>query len=180
MASSSSSKSSSKSSSTGTVILVVLALFALGSAGASIGDGDTTTGADTTSDDDFSFESDGGTTTGGLPACDDVVVAPAPGGGTVEVPAESTLFSSSITADCRVGEGSSDEAISAVQEALSSCNGRPVSVDGEYGPETQGAVADVQAANGLVADGIYGPATRQVMQWPGTAPSGEPTCRQSG
>lgn len=173
------SQSSSKSSSTGTVILVVLGLLALGAAGGSFGDADTTTGADTTSDDDFSFEPDGGTTTGGLPACDDVVVAPAPGGGTVEVPAESTVFSP-VTADCRVGEGSSDEAIAAVQEALSSCNGRPVSVDGDYGPETRGAVTDVQAANGLVADGTYGPATRQVMQWPGTAPSGEPTCRQSG
>ncbi|HEX6425575.1 MAG TPA: peptidoglycan-binding domain-containing protein [Acidimicrobiales bacterium] len=178
MASSSSSKSSSKSSSTGTVILVLLALFALGSAGGSLGDSDTTTGADTTSDDDFSFAPDGGTTTGGLPACDDVETVPAPGGGTIAVPADSTL--GSVTVDCQVGEGSDDEAVVIVQDALSRCNERPVSVDGDYGPETRGAVADLQAASGLAADGVVGPATRQAMRWPGTLPSGAPDCLPSG
>lgn len=168
----------SKSSSTGTTILVVLALLALGSAGGSIGDSDTTTGAGTGSDDDFSFEPEGGTTTGGLPACDDVETVPAPGGGTIAVPADSTL--GSVTVDCRVGEGSDDEAVVIVQDALSRCNGRAVSVDGDYGPETRGAVADLQAASGLAADGVVGPATRRAMQWPVTSPSGGSDCLPSG
>lgn len=71
------------------------------------------------------------------------------------------------SAGCQLGPGSQDaEAVGALQQALTACNGHAVTVDGAYGPETQAAVAAVQSDHGLPADGLYGPYTRVVMAWP--------------
>ncbi len=176
-------------SSSGVTVLVVLGLLALG-AGASDGDGSSSGVADEPAgaDDDFSFESDpgeagdgadaaddtGGDTSGDTESCDDVVVEQSESGD-VEVPGDTALFSSS-TVDCDVGEGSDDEAVAALQDALARCNGQDVAVDGDYGPETSQAVANVQREGGVTADGTYDPETRRAMQWPATSSSGEVTC----
>jgi peptidoglycan hydrolase-like protein with peptidoglycan-binding domain len=41
--------------------------------------------------------------------------------------------------------------------------GYPIAVDGRYGPRTQAAVRDFQAANQLEVDGIAGPDTQQAL-----------------
>jgi len=41
--------------------------------------------------------------------------------------------------------------------------GYPISADGTYGPRTQAAIRDFQAANGLEVDGIAGPQTRRAL-----------------
>ena len=46
----------------------------------------------------------------------------------------------------------------------------------KYGPQTAGAVADVQRRAGITADGEYGPSTLQVMSWPTTSDSGVTRC----
>jgi peptidoglycan hydrolase-like protein with peptidoglycan-binding domain len=56
-----------------------------------------------------------------------------------------------------------DQAVRRLQEALH------VAVDGEFGPETEGAVRRFQAAHGLEVDGVVGPAT-----WSALGDSGLP------
>lgn len=41
--------------------------------------------------------------------------------------------------------------------------GYPITVDGQWGPKTAGAVKDFQSKNGLVADGIYGQSTKMKL-----------------
>ena len=41
--------------------------------------------------------------------------------------------------------------------------GYPIAVDGTYGPRTEAAVRDFQAANQLEVDGIAGPDTQQAL-----------------
>jgi murein L,D-transpeptidase YcbB/YkuD len=73
------------------------------------------------------------------------------------------------------GRGDQD-AVVVLQDALARCNREGVTVDGEYGPQTAGAVADVQRRAGITADGEYGPSTLQVMSWPTTSDSGVTRC----
>ena len=154
----------------GIFILVLFGLLALASANGFDGNGDF----------DFGI-SDGATASGdtstsdGLPTCDGVVVidvASEP----VRVPGDTDLFSSASSAcEMSVGRGGAD-AVVVLQDALAQCNRAGVAVDGEYGPQTAGAVMDVQQRAGITADGEYGPATLQAMRWPTTSTSGGTNC----
>jgi Putative peptidoglycan binding domain len=172
------SSGGSSSSSSGIILLVVLGLLAVGMAGQS-SDGDTDTDEAT----EFGFDDTGGDDTAGddtasgfddTGTCDDVVIVQSESGET-DVPGSVTQVESTATAECGLAEGDDDDAVRALQEALVTCNGQDIAVDGEYGPETREAIERVQAANGLVADGTYGPPTRDAMLWP-TTTSGTTTC----
>ncbi|MGH9230666.1 MAG: peptidoglycan-binding domain-containing protein [Acidimicrobiales bacterium] len=157
----------------GVLILVLFGLLALASAN----------GCESSLDGDRDFDfgtSDEASASGtsgndGLATCDGVVVidvASEP----VRVPGDTNVFSSaSSTCEMSVGRGGED-AVTVLQDALARCNREGVSVDGEYGPETAGAVMDVQQRAGIMADGEYGPATLQVMRWPTTSTSGGTDC----
>lgn len=116
-----------------------------------------------------------GEAAGGLPRCDGT--APfAVDGGTVRLPVHGPV-TPLASPDCRLGPGGAGgEAVRALQEALVACNDRQVTVDGAYGPETERAVAAVQAAHGLGADGVYGPATRAALRWPAEDGEGATSC----
>ena len=109
-------------------------------------------------------DDDGGFGDDGLPACVGVLEFQTDDGEVV-LPIDRTdgAFASP---DCAIPEGRSGEAVSLVQAALTVCNGQPVPLDGEYGTAMTQAVTAIQTRNGLVADGVYGPATREAMAWP--------------
>ncbi|SCF56944.1 peptidoglycan-binding protein [Streptomyces sp. Ncost-T10-10d] len=67
---------------------------------------------------------------------------------------------------CVMGPGSSGAGVDALQAALILCYGMDVGGrDGVYGAKTEAAVRSLQRATGQTADGIYGPNTRNVVEW---------------
>ena len=55
--------------------------------------------------------------------------------------------------------GDTGPEVVALQNALVGLGATGVTVDGNYGPATQAAVAAFQQAHGLTADGVVGPET---------------------
>ena len=155
----------------GVAILVLFGLLALAAAGGCESlDGNGNFDFGTSSE---AAASDG--TTNGLPTCDGVVVIEIDST-PVRVPGDTGFFSEA-SSSCGMSQGRGDEdAVVVLQDALARCNREGVTVDGEYGPQTAGAVADVQRRAGITADGEYGPATLQVMAWPTTSDSGVTRC----
>ncbi|MET9450847.1 peptidoglycan-binding domain-containing protein [Streptomyces cinerochromogenes] len=67
---------------------------------------------------------------------------------------------------CIMSRGSTGDQVEALQFSLQICHGLDTGgTDGVYGAKTEAAVRSLQRANGLTADGIYGPNTRNVVQW---------------
>ena len=60
---------------------------------------------------------------------------------------------------CRATSGPEVEQVQIALVAL----GYPIAVDGTYGPRTEAAVRDFQAANDLEVDGIAGPNTQTAL-----------------
>lgn len=153
-------------SSSGAVVLVALGLVAVGLAADADGDPEPDGSRDADESEDFDV--------GDGSACDGVVVVER-ASGTAEVPGGDTWSDSSV--DCDMGEGQGDEdAVRALQDALVTCNGQDISVDGEYGEQTRQAVARVEEQTGLPVDGAFDPGTRDAMRWPETSASGTTTC----
>ena len=69
----------------------------------------------------------------------------------------SALASSSGEASSEGGEGTSGDAVARLQSALH------LTADGNFGPETEAAVKRLQARHGLTVDGVVGPATWSVI-----------------
>src|ERR687897_337315 len=112
----------------GTLVLVVFALLALATANGGCGSVLVDAEVD---------EVDGGVD---VPTCDGVVVVEA-ASGTAQVPGNTGLLETSPSAACEMEPGRGDEeAVAVLQTALARCNGHPVAIDGEYGPETEQAV----------------------------------------
>lgn len=74
--------------------------------------------------------------------------------------------------------GATPEQISAGQTALAAVGCYNGPVDGVYGPQTEQAVRDFQAAKGLTVDGIFGPETRSAIEQ--SLAAGETVCTESG
>ena len=60
--------------------------------------------------------------------------------------------------------GSTGEAVTRVQRALTAALGRTVGIDGDFGAGTEKAVRDYQSSRGLSSDGNAGPATWSALQ----------------
>ncbi|MDH6223486.1 MULTISPECIES: glycoside hydrolase domain-containing protein [Streptomyces] len=63
-----------------------------------------------------------------------------------------------------VQSGSTGEAVTRVQRALTAALGRTVAVDGVFGPGTAQAVRDYQSSRGLAVDGVVGAGTWGALQ----------------
>jgi len=100
------------------------------------------------------------------------------GGDQIRVP---TTTNGSKNVTCDLALGNTGSGVARLQVALdnSLCNppGAGLAVDGDYGPLTQQAVRNTQAAYGVAVDGIYGPVTGHAMWWP-VAGSNGTVCEQ--
>ncbi|MEV8411255.1 glycoside hydrolase domain-containing protein, partial [Streptomyces niveus] len=63
-----------------------------------------------------------------------------------------------------IQNGSTGEAVTRLQRALTAALGRTVGIDGAFGSGTAQAARDYQSSRGLGADGIVGPATWSALQ----------------
>ena len=154
------------------VVLVILLGIAIGSANNDDGDtgtGDTSTGGLATG------VQGSGSGTGDEDTCEGTTSYDSDAG-TFVVPTDSNddLFGAR---DCVLSTTAGGGApVQALQNALATCYEQPVVSDGVYGTGTAAAVQNVQAVSGLPADGVFGPATSEAMQWPTTSASGQVTC----
>ncbi|HYQ62002.1 peptidoglycan-binding domain-containing protein [Actinophytocola sp.] len=74
--------------------------------------------------------------------------------------------------NCILEQGNNNDAVKVLQRALRYCSGYNLSIDGDYGPQTRGAVLDLQRRMndsynaGLEEDGEYGPNTYNWVKFP--------------
>lgn len=54
----------------------------------------------------------------------------------------------------------------ALQVALNTCYNAGLTTDRLFGHATMEALQDAQASEGITADGVYGPQTRDHLDWP--------------
>jgi peptidoglycan hydrolase-like protein with peptidoglycan-binding domain len=68
--------------------------------------------------------------------------------------------------NCSLRNGDSGAPVIKLQQALNQCYTQGLSVDGQYGPLTAGAVGNVQRFKGQPVTGVFGPFLSVNMQWP--------------
>lgn len=74
---------------------------------------------------------------------------------------------STLSYDCILETGNSNNGVGKLQVDLNACYGKGLAVDGVFGSGTYNALLQVQRTIGVAADGVYGPNTRNKMKWTG-------------
>jgi len=92
------------------------------------------------------------------PHCDDRI---AYGSSFVYVP----FVYASSNMNCILEVGNNNRGVSTLQQALNSCYGKGLVVDGAFGNATYNALLQVQSSLGVTVDGVYGPGTRHAMKF---------------
>ena len=78
-----------------------------------------------------------------------------------------TTAKGSDSFNCQLSVGSEGAPVARLQMALVYCNlGANISIDSQYGPQTEQAVENVQQYHRIGVDGIFGPITSSHMFWP--------------
>jgi hypothetical protein len=72
----------------------------------------------------------------------------------------------SYNTNCLLYRGNYNDGVGALQGALDYCYGKGLAVDNDFGPLTQAALKQVQYQLHISVDGVYGPQTREAMNWP--------------
>ena len=67
--------------------------------------------------------------------------------------------------NCDLGPGNLSPAVGDLQRTLNHCYQAGLHVDNDYGPLTKAAVKEAQQDVNITADGMYGPVTRDHIQW---------------
>ncbi|WP_328873350.1 peptidoglycan-binding protein [Streptomyces sp. NBC_00287] len=67
---------------------------------------------------------------------------------------------------CEMSQGAQGPHVRALQNALNNCYGAGLDADTIFGTKTYNALRDAQAEAGTGDDGIYGPLTRDALEWP--------------
>jgi peptidoglycan hydrolase-like protein with peptidoglycan-binding domain len=76
-----------------------------------------------------------------------------------------TIGNNTFRDNCELGLGNDSQAVVALQETLDGCYGQSLATDGIYRSQTQEAVEDAQQAVHITVDGVYGPQTRDHINW---------------
>lgn len=64
------------------------------------------------------------------------------------------------------GDGTGvDNAVLYLQDSLNACYGKGLVPDGDFGTATRTALREVQTEENVGVDGVYGPTTRNAMNW---------------
>jgi hypothetical protein len=102
-------------------------------------------------------------TAAGVPGCTKVTRVVSTDGKTYRM----VPVAASGSASCRLRQGNTGDAVTALQQGLLMCSNRTTIVDGTFSPDTQGALARHQKRQlDLPPTGVYGPRTAALMLWP--------------
>jgi peptidoglycan hydrolase-like protein with peptidoglycan-binding domain len=110
-----------------------------------------------------------------LPICTKGAWLTAPNGDSLYLPATSSNSSS-----CYLAQGDVSSAVKALQDAMVTCYGQNIAIDGDFGPATEAALKNVQKDAGVTVDGVYGTQTRDGMFWVFQTPNPLGPCRAGG
>jgi Putative peptidoglycan binding domain len=111
----------------------------------------------------FAILAAAGVFSSGKAAAPPVTTPTAPVTVTVSTPATTAASTTPAPAQT-LSPGDTGEQVKVLQRALTSLGYPPGKADGNYGPSTQSAVEQFQAANGLAADGVVGQQTLAALQ----------------
>lgn len=76
-----------------------------------------------------------------------------------------TMYQGLKNVRCWMDYGSAGDGVEALQLALKSCYGQPITVDGEFGPATRDALKYAQRQEGITVDGQYGEQGFKNLKW---------------
>lgn len=68
--------------------------------------------------------------------------------------------STAASTNCGMAPGAHSSAVANLQRNLNTCYGENLQVDSDFGPLTRDALKRAQRTEGISADGVYGPVTR--------------------
>lgn len=78
---------------------------------------------------------------------------------------------------CNLKNGNTGVGVRGLQRTLNQCYGKHLSIDGQFGDNTEAALRDVQGRIGVGVDGQFGPQTSSHMKWIQSAnPTASSTC----
>ncbi|MEU0395689.1 peptidoglycan-binding domain-containing protein [Streptomyces sp. NPDC006208] len=93
------------------------------------------------------------------PTCRTSVTYTTVHGSTTSLPAAGRAVS------CLLAQGNSSRAVTVLQQSLNACYDARLTADGVFGAGTQAALRRAQAQEGQRTDGVYGPQSRDALQW---------------
>ncbi|MBQ1072487.1 peptidoglycan-binding protein [Micromonospora sp. C31] len=82
--------------------------------------------------------------------------------GPVALPSTGSTASST---SCGMAQGANSSAVLLLQRSLKYCYGKNIATDQDFGPATKSALISAQQTEGITADGVYGPQTRDALRW---------------
>jgi peptidoglycan hydrolase-like protein with peptidoglycan-binding domain len=88
-------------------------------------------------------------------------------GARVHIP---TIGNNTHADNCLLGEGNDSPAVGDLQETLIECYGASIAEDNDFGQATKTALQAAQRREGISADGVYGPVTRDHLHWTDDTP----------
>jgi len=83
-------------------------------------------------------------------------------GGVAPIP---TIGNNTGRDNCDLGVGNDSGAVKTLQRELNACYGQHLTVDGIFGQATKASLQVAQRREGVRADGVYGPITRDHLHW---------------